>query len=185
MNILQYYVHKKKSDMISLFSKLILKKYDVIVIQKSWQNFKIATSLNLMRNDFHLIYKLNANMKMYFYVNENIDLNKWKIEFPSANICTLKMRFWSKNELKRVHIHNVYNFSSMLYASIENLFTLSLIKSQLQTDVKHVYLKNFNLHHSNWNDSTHCIQHVAADQLLNIVMKKNLNFTLSEKTILW
>ena len=143
------------------------------------------TSLNLMRIDFHLTYKSNAKMKMCFYVNKNIDLNEWKIEFLSSDICTLRMKFWSKNKIKQIHIHNVYNFLLILYASIDNSFPLSMIQNQLQVDVKHVFLKNFNLHHSIWSDPARPIKHVAANQLLRIVMKTKLNFILSQNIIMW
>ena len=137
------------------------------------------TSLSLMRIDFHLTYKSNVKMRMCFYVNKNIDLNEWKIELSSSDICTLKMKLWSKNEMKWIHIHNIYNSSSVLYASIDSSFTLSTAKNQLQIDVKHVFLKNFNLHHSIWNDPTRPTQHVAVYQLLRIVIKTKLNLALS------
>ena len=133
------------------------------MIQKSSQNFKITISLNSMRIDFYLTYKLNVNTKMCFYVNKNIDLNEWKTEFPSSDICTLKMRFWLKNNIKCMHIHHVYNSSSVSYASIDNSFMLSTVKNQLQAGVEYVFLKNFNLHHLIWSGPARPTQHVVVD----------------------
>ena len=67
---------------------------------------------------FSFDVKSDVKMKICFYVNKNIDLNEWKIEFSSSNIYTLKMRFWSKNKTKWIHIHNVYNFFLILYLSM-------------------------------------------------------------------
>ena len=62
--------------MISLLHKSIIKNYDVLIIQKSWKNFKIITFLNASRFGFYLMYKLNVNIKICFYINQKI--NFWK-----------------------------------------------------------------------------------------------------------
>ena len=46
-----------------------------------------------------------------------------------------------------IHIHNVYNSSLASYVFIDNLFMLLMIERQLQTDVKHVLMKIFNLYY--------------------------------------
>ena len=153
------YTKIKKTNMISLLHKSTIKNYDVLTIQKSWKNFKIMMFLNASRFDFYLMYKLNVNIKMCFYINQNINSQKWKIKHFSLNMNTFKLKLWSELMTKMIHIHNVYNSSSMSYVFTDSSFMLLMIERQLQTDVKHVLMKNFNLHHSLWCDSSRFMQH--------------------------
>ena len=103
----------------------------------------------------------------------------------SSNKNTFKLKFWLKLTVKMIHIHNVYNSSSTSYVFIDNSFMLLMIKRQLQIDVKHVLMKNFNLHYLLWCDSSRFTQHAAANQLLNLIETANLNLILSQNTITW
>ena len=102
-----------------------------------------------------------------------------------SNMNTLKLKFWSKLMIKMIDIHNVYNSLSTSYVFIDNLFILSMIKHQLQTDVKHVLIKNFNLHHLLWCDSSRFTQHAVINQLLNLIKMMNLNLILLQSMIMW
>ncbi len=82
-------------------------------------------------------------------------------------------------------MHNVYNVSFNSYASISTLFVIETIKRQLNDEKKHIILKDFNLHHLLWSDSTRSTQHDAIDQLLNVVHQTQLRLTLSSNTITW
>ena len=103
----------------------------------------------------------------------------------SLNINTFKLKFWLKLVIKMIHIHNEYNSSLTSYVFIDNSFILSMIKHQLQIDMKHVLMKNFNLHHSLWCDSSRFMQHTATNQLLNLIETTNLNLILSQSMITW
>ena len=149
--------------MVFLFYKSIIRNYNVLIIQKSWKNFKIMIFLNALKFGFYLAHKLNANIKMCFYINQNIDSQKWKMKHFSSNINTFKLKFWLKLTIKAIYIHNVYNSSSALYVFTDNLFTLLRIERQLQLDVEHVLLKDFNFHHLLWCDSSRSTQHAAAN----------------------
>ena len=185
-NILQYNIRKnRKTNMISLLHESAIKNYDVLTIQKSWKNFKIMTFLNASRFGFYLMYKLNVNIKICFYINQNIDSQKWKMKHLSSNINTFKLKLWLKLMAKMIHIHNVYNLSSASYVFTDSSFMLSMIKRQLQTDVKHVLMKNFNLHHSLWCDSSRLTQHATTSQLLDLIETANLDLTLSQSMITW
>ena len=85
--------------------------------------------------------------------------------------------------LKMIHIHNVYNSSSASYVFIDNSFMLSIIERQLQIDLKHVFLKNFNLHHSLWCDSSRFTQHTTTNQLLKLIEMTDLTLILSQNMI--
>ena len=102
-----------------------------------------------------------------------------------SNMNTLKLKFWLKLMIKMIHIHNVYNSSLTSYVFIDNSFMLLMIERQLQIDVKHVLMKDFNLHHSLWCDSSRFTQHATTNQLLNLIEMTNLNLILSQNTITW
>jgi hypothetical protein len=84
-----------------------------------------------------------------------------------------------------INVHNVYNVSFNLYASISTLFIIETIKKQLNDEKKHIILKDFNLQHFLWSDSARLTQHDAIDQLLNVVYQTQLRFTFSSSTITW
>ena len=79
----------------------------------------------------------------------------------------------------------VYNLSLTSYVFIDSPFIMLMIESQLQTDAKHVLMKNFNLHHSLWCDSSRFTQHAVANQLLDLIETMNLNLILSQNMITW
>ena len=102
-----------------------------------------------------------------------------------SNMNTFKLKFWLKLMTKMIHIYNVYNSSLTSYVFIDNSFILLMIKHQLQIDVKHVLMKNFNLHYSLWCDLSHFMQHATMSQLLNLIETTDLNLILSQNMITW
>ena len=185
-NILQYNVRKgRKTNMIPLLHEPAIKNYDVLAIQESWKNSRIMTSLSASRSGFYLAYKLDVNTRMCFYINQNIDPQEWKVEHPSPDMNTLKLRLWSESMAKMIHIHNVYNPSSASYASTDSPSTLSMVERQLQADVEHVLMGDFNLHHPLWCGPSRPTQHAAASQLLDLVEAADLDLTLPQGTVTW
>jgi hypothetical protein len=86
-----------------------------------------------------------------------------------------------------IHIHNVYNFSLIFYSSRDSLFTFSKTKRSFVDAFTnhHILLEDFNLHHFFWSDSSKSTQHVAANELLNIIKEHDLTLTLLKKFITW
>ena len=101
------------------------------------------------------------------------------------NINTFKLKFWLKLTTKMIHIHNVYNSLLTSYFFIDNSFMLLMIERQLQTHAKHVLMKDFNLHHSFWCNSSRFTQHATMNQLLKLIETTNLNLILSQNMITW
>jgi hypothetical protein len=124
--ILQYNVRNERiRTMISLFVDNNIQDYDVIAIQKSWRNFFASISLNNNQNDFHLLYKSKNDIKICFYVNDQINIENWKIEYFTIDLNVLKMIVKEIEEnTKIIRIHNVYNSSFISYTSKNNSFTL-------------------------------------------------------------
>ncbi len=149
--ILQYNVRNERiRTMISLLVDKNIQDYDVIAIQKFWRNFFASISLSSSQNDFHLLYKSKNDIKICFYVNDQINIESWKIEYFTIDLSVLKMIVKEvEKDTKMIRIHNVYNSSLISYTSKDNLFTLSkIMRFIVETfDDHHILLKDFNLHH--------------------------------------
>jgi hypothetical protein len=172
-SILQWNVKNSKNEiMISLLTNFQIRKYDILTIQKFWFNVCVSTSYNSFLIDFHLLYEMKKNVRICFYVNTKLNVKNWSIDFVSSNMCTLK---FDLNDQRIVNIRNVYNVSSMFYASDALLLIIETTQDRFVIDEKHVLLKDFNLHHSLWNDSTRSIQHTAIDQLIDLLVNKHIN----------
>jgi hypothetical protein len=122
-----------------------------------------------------------------FYVNDNIDSKNWKIEFLTADICVLSLTIRVDDASKTIHIHNVYNLSSISYSSRDSSFTLSTTNRNLIADATdhYILLKDFNLHHFFWSESFKSTQHAAANELLDMIDKHDLALILSREIITW
>ncbi len=127
--ILQYNVRNERiRTMISLFVDKNIQDYNVIAIQKSWRNLFASISLSNNQNDFHLLYKSRNDIKICFYVNDQINIESWKIEYSTIDLSVLKMIVKEiEKSTKMIRIHNVYNSSFISYTSKDNSLTLSKI----------------------------------------------------------
>jgi hypothetical protein len=183
LSILQYNVKNSKNEiMISLLTNSQIREYDILTIQKFWRNVCVSTSYNSFSTNFHLLYEIKKNVRICFYVNTKLNVNNWSIDFVSSDMCTLKLNL---NEQRIVNIHNVYNVSSMFYASNVFLLIIETTQNRLVIDEEHVFLKNLNLHHSLWSDSTRSTQHTAIDQLIDLLVSKHMNLCLSQRIVTW
>ena len=59
------------------------------------------------------------------------------------------------------------------------------MKQLISKEKETILLRDFNLHHFYWSESTRSTQHAATDRLLNIVKTNNLQLTLSRDIITW
>jgi hypothetical protein len=138
--ILQYNVRNNKNDiMIFMLANSKIREYDILTIQKFWRNACVFTSYNLFIVDFHLTYDEKDDVKVYFYINVKLNVNDWSIEHVSFDVCIIKLKIIQKNISRIVHIHNVYNASSISYSSIKFFSSLSTMKRFLNDDAKHVF----------------------------------------------
>jgi hypothetical protein len=151
--ILQYHVWDSKNNiMISLLTNLKVRKYDILTRQKSWRNVCVSTSYNLFTTNFHLTYDSENNVRISFYINVKLNVDRWSINFISLNICTIKLKITRNNAQRNIHIHNVYNAFLISY-SFHTHFSSQLSFSRqwnvlLQKNAKHILLNDFNLHYS-------------------------------------
>ncbi len=137
--------------MISLLIDSRIKKYDLLTIQKSWNNVCVFTFYNSFNIDFHLLYENSRNVKICFYVNIRLHVDHWSMNYVFDDVCTIRIKM--KNN-KWINVHNVYNVSLNFYTTCNALIVIKIVKNFLNDDEKHILLKNFNLHHFLWNDAT-------------------------------
>jgi hypothetical protein len=126
--------------MISLLINSIVRWYDVLIIQKFWRNVCVLTLYNLFNIDFHLTYQNDDDVRICFYINTELDVNKWSMNFSFDNVCTLRLHIV---ENRVINIHNVYNSSLIFYISITILIVIKTIKSKLNDEKKTHSLKKF------------------------------------------
>jgi hypothetical protein len=62
--------------MILFFVDLIVQQFNVLIIQKFWQNVCVLTLYNSFNIDFHLIYRDESDVQICFYINIKFDVNK-------------------------------------------------------------------------------------------------------------
>jgi hypothetical protein len=121
----------------------------------------------------------------------------WKLAFISTLDCTSIIDRWitfSTTYARFVSRWRIINESkctmfimshSIFYTTRNALIVIKIVKNCLNNDEKHILLKNFNLHHSLWNDATRSIQHDATDQFLNVVQQTQFKFILFSNIIIW
>jgi exonuclease III len=189
LTILQYNVRNERvRTMIPLLADSNIQDFDVIAIQEPWRNPSVPTTLSSSQSGFHLLYRPGGDTRVCFYVNDKLDTNSWDVEYPTADICTLKLKIKGLGGgTDTVRIHNVYNPSPASYASRDSPSTLSAVLRSLDGAIAdhHVLLGDFNLHHPFWSGPTRPTQHAAADELLDIVEKHDLTLTLPKGSITW
>ncbi len=165
--ILQYNVKNEKKDtMMSFLINSRIKKYDLLTIQKSWHNACVSTFYNSFNIDFHLFYENTKNVKICFYVNIWLHVDHWSMNFVFKDVCIICIKMTNE---KWINVRNVYNVSLNFYTTRSMLIVIKIVKLCLNDDEKHILLRNFNLHHSLWNDATRSIQHDATDQFFDVV----------------
>ncbi len=154
----------------------------MLVIQELWQKVCVSTSYNSFNIDFYLTYHSDDDVRICFYVNTKLDVNRWSMNFSFDDVCTLRLRIVND---RVINIHNVYSSSLIFYISRVVLIVIETIKSKLKDEKEHILLKDFNLHHSMWEEISKSTQHDAANQLIDVVLQTRMQLALSINTIIW
>ena len=72
-----------------------------------------------------------------------------------------------RKTIEKLKLHNVYNLSPVL-TTLENPSSLPLLEQMIQEPGEHIFLKDFNLHHFNWNNPNRYTYHKEADTLVEL-----------------
>jgi hypothetical protein len=150
LSILQYNVHKFKNLMMTSFLRnLTIKRYDIIVVQKSWINVYANITHYFLKDNHFLFYSNSIEIKknlvqIYIFVIKRIFINNLKYVFRSKNVMIVQIRL---HESHYLHLHNVYNESNILSFSILQNLRFVLKSSSNEQFKNHIIMKDFNIHH--------------------------------------
>ena len=152
--------------MTSCLRNFVIKKFDILAIQKSWKNIHTKIIHHSLKNTFQLVYsnskKINENViKVCFFVNKRIFIVDLNYSFRSENLITLQIKLIEKinvNDEHYIQIHNLYNESNIRSCTI--LIELQMFlrkKNKFNNEnfdlfTQHIIVENFNIHHSIWKD---------------------------------
>jgi len=85
--------------------------------------------------------------------------------------------------MQTLRLLNVYNLNSLFITFTERLSTISRLNELFKNDCKQLVVKDFNLHHSYWEERRCFIQHIMINTLLNIIINTRLRLLLKSDTI--
>ena len=145
LTILQYNIRNgKNSNMVPLLADERLQEYDILAIQEPWKSNFVPTSYNPRDSGFHLLFRPGGDTRVCFYINTRIDPERWEVEYPSPDMCSLKIQVKNGNDYKLINIHNVYNPSPISHTSTHSPSTLETARHGLTTEGEHILLGDFN-----------------------------------------
>ncbi len=158
LSILQYNVHKFKNIMmISFLRDSMIKRFDIIIIQKSWINAYTNIKHHFLKDNHFLFYSDSTEMKknlvrVCMFVIKRIFIENLKYLFDSKDVMIVQIRL---HESHYLHLHNVYNESNILsFFVIQNLRFVLLKSSSNKHFRNHIIMKDFNIYHSSWSNFT-------------------------------
>jgi hypothetical protein len=185
--ILQYNVHKFKNIMMTSFLRdSTVKKFDIIVVQESWINAYANITHHFLKDNHFLFYSDSIEMKKKFvrmcmFVIKRIFIENLKYIFRSKNVMIIQIRL---HEFHYLYLHNVYNESNILsFFALQNL-RFALKSSSNEQFRNHIIVKNFNIHHSTWEDVSARFNNKVFEMLL-LMNEFRLQFNLSKETSIY
>ena len=181
LRILQYNVQKSKNKVMEpLFHNEIIRQYDVIAIQEPWKNVFQNTSMQAGNLGFQLIYPNSTQARACIYVNNRIDTNQWDAIEHSPDLVTLRLRTSSGT----IHIHSVYSQPPGSYTSPASK-TLEKLEKALESEGHYIVVGDFNIHHRSWGGNRCQVEHSAAERLLEVTIRFEMQQALPPGTIIW
>jgi hypothetical protein len=170
--------------MTSFLRDSMIKKFDIIIVQESWINAYTNITHHFLKDNHFLFYSNSTEMKknlirICMFVIKSIFIDDLKYLFRSKNVMIVQIRL---HKIHYLHLHNVYNESNILSFFVLQNFCFALLKSSLNEHFKdHIIMKNLNIHHSSWNDSTTRSNNRSFEMLL-LMNEFRLQFNLSKET---
>ena len=197
LTILQYNVHTSKNlVMTSCLRNLVIKKFDILAIKKSWRNIYTKIIYHSLKDTFQLIYldskKINENVvRICFFVNKRISIVDLSYSFRSEDLITLQIKLIENvnvNDEHYIQIHNLYNESNIKSCTFLTELQMFLReKNRFNNEdsnsfTQHIIVEDFNIHHSIWKD-VQVKADLRASELLTIMNEfqliSNLKFEIS------
>ena len=135
--------------MISLFEDQWVQDIDILAIQEPWRNPGQGTTYHPLKRFFELVFDDKSNnTRVCFFVNKKLALSEWSFTYNTSELCTLHLKI---AELRKIHIHNVYNPCSSRGDDLSKGSIPNLMKAiQHFPDDEPLAIGDFTLHHSAW-----------------------------------
>ena len=137
--ISQINVHTSKDlIMTSCLRDFVIKKLDILAIQKFWRNIHTKIIHHSLKNTFQLIFsnskKINENVvRICFFVNKRIFIVDLNDSLRSENLVTLQIKLIEDfNDEHYIQIHNLYNESNIRSCTFLTELQMFLKKKQIQ-----------------------------------------------------
>jgi hypothetical protein len=176
--ILQYNVHKFKNVMMTSFLRdSTIKKFDIIVVQKSWINAYANIIHHFLKNNHFLFYLDQIEMKknlvrICIFVIKRIFIEDLKYLFRSKDVIIVQIRL---HESHYSYLHNVYNESNILsfFCFTESAFRSEIVVEWINQKSHH----NERFQHSSFIMKK-CYNKIEQQIIRNVVIDEWISITI-------
>ncbi len=184
LRILQYNIRKSLKIQKSFLINREVRDFDIVVIQKQSCNINNMQSFNSAHNFFYLVKNASSQSRTCIYVNKCLRLNQWVIEIAESDICSIRILTCNTdNKTQTLQLINIYNLCSLFSTSTKKSSIISRLSKLLKDNCKQLIMKDFNLHHSHWEERRCFTWHAAINSLLDIITNAKLRLLLKSDTI--
>ena len=93
LTIIQYNTNNSRNGVLLHFLQKVEQvdpQPDILAIQKLWQKDQKNTTCII--KSYYLMHAGVGNIKICFYINKTIDINKWALTHHLANACMIKLK---------------------------------------------------------------------------------------------
>ena len=116
--------------------------------------------------------------------HKDIDSNTWEVEVAELDYFSVQLQLRDNHgTMETLTIHNVYNPGPPSTATASYRSTIPRLELGLEAEGEHLVVGDFNLHHPWWGGRHLLTMDAASDQLVDLIVKKDLNLLLSKGTI--
>ncbi len=151
----------------------------MIVIQKQDRNNNDLQSFSSAHNFFHLVKNSSSQLRTCIYINKHLRLNQWVVKTAESDICSIRILTRNTDDkTQTLRLLNIYNSCSLFTTFTEKSSIISCLNELLKNDCKQLIIKDFNLHHSHWEEWKCFTHHTTIDTLLNIITNARLKLLL-------
>jgi len=159
-------------------------EFNIVAIQKQDCNNNDLQSFSSAHNFFHLVKNSSSQSRTCIYINKHLRLDQWIVETAESDICLIRILTRNtNNKTQTLKLLNVYNSCSLFTTFTEKSLIISCLNKLLKNDCKQLIVKDFNLHHSHWEEWKCFTHHTTTDTLLNIITNARLKLLLKSDII--
>ncbi len=184
LRILQYNIRKSLRIQESFLIDRKVREFNIVAIQKQDCNNNDLQSFSAAHNFFHLVKNSSSQSRTCIYINKCLRLDQWIVETAESDSCSIRILTCNTDdEMQALRLLNVYNSCSLSTTFTERFSIISRLNELLKNDCEQLIIKDFNLHHSHWEERRCFTRHTTTDTLLNIITNARLKLLLKSDTI--